>query len=86
MLGVTVGKDDVNVAAGEIASEVNKFLNRAVELNQFFAMQTAAGLGALGFTPEETFTLMQALADLNAIKVTFDASPHIQALYGMGLR
>ena len=86
MLGVQVTQSDVNAAVGEIAAETNKFLNRALEMHQFFGVQTAAGLQALGFTAEEVFTLMSAFNDLNAIKTTFDASAHIQALYGMGLR
>ena len=87
MLGIQVSKNDVNAMAGDIASALNHYYNRAVELHQFIELIGAAGLEGAGFTPEEAQTLVTAMADLNFQKAeSFDSSQAVRQLYGMGIR
>jgi hypothetical protein len=86
MPGQSVTMQDLNFKSGEITSWLNEYFNQAMEIKQYFDIVGKAGLVALGFTDTDADILISAFNDLETAKASFDASPFVKQVYGLGIR
>jgi hypothetical protein len=70
-VGLTVGKTDLDNAAGNLAKSVDVVLTQVGQLKAWMDTQTDANLTALGYLPGEVATLRSAITDLDQLRQVY---------------
>ena len=86
MVGASVNKDQLDSAMGSNTLQLKRQFDDAVAINDYLVRTPNEDLLAMGYIQSEIDTMKSAYADLAYGKTnSFDSSPHVKKLYGMGL-
>jgi hypothetical protein len=85
-IGIPVSKESVDVSAGNMALNLERALNDAVELKLYFDRFTAAEISTMfGYTEQEANVLKSALGEADVIRQAWVANrTFLQQLAGLG--
>lgn len=85
-IGIPVDKTAIDVAAGNMALNLERALNDAAELKLYFDRYSAAEIGTMfGYTEQEASVLKSALGEADIIRQTYLANrTFLSQLAGLG--
>lgn len=85
-IGIPITKTSIDVAAGNMALNLERALNDAAELKLYFDRYSAPDIATMfGYTEQEANVLKSALGEADAVRATWLANrTFLQQLAGLG--